>query len=93
LLKVIQVTQQIARCGVSEIAVLRQTLPHHIIMRRRQLRIETARDRRFLVNDLEHHSGGIARERFLPGEHRENDDPQREDVRAAINFASLDLFR
>ena len=31
-------------------------------MRRCQLRIETARNRRFFVNDFEHHCGGIADE-------------------------------
>jgi hypothetical protein len=91
-LKVVQVTQQFMRGGIPQVAVLRQALLDHIIVRRRQPRIETARVHRFFVNDPEHHGGGIASERFLPRKHRENDNAQREDIGAAVNFASLHLF-
>jgi hypothetical protein len=57
------------------------------------MRIETAHRRRFFVNDLEHYGSGIAGKGFLPGEHRENDNAQREDVGAGVNIASLHLLR
>jgi hypothetical protein len=61
-------------------------------VRRRQLRIETARHRRFFVYNLEHHGGGIPGEGFLPREHREEYNAQREDVSAGVNFTSPHLF-
>jgi hypothetical protein len=60
---------------------------------RRKLRIKAACRRRFFVNDLEHHDGGIAGKGFLPSEHRVNQDAQRKDIRAGVNFASRHLFR
>jgi hypothetical protein len=93
MLKVVQVTQQFVRRGVPQIAVLCQALLNHIIVRGRQPGIETARGHRFFVNDPEHHGGSIASERFLPREHAEKYNAQREDIGAAVNIASFHLFR
>jgi hypothetical protein len=54
--------------------------------------IETAGCRRFLVNNLEHHRGRIAGKGFPPRQHGENNNAQREDVRAGVKFAALHLF-
>jgi hypothetical protein len=54
--------------------------------------IEAAGRRRFFVNDLEHHRSRIAGEGFPPRQHGENNNAQREDVRAGVKFAALHLF-
>ena len=93
MLKIVQIIQQLARRGVSLVAIFCQALLNQIIMRGSQLGIDAAGRCRFFINNLEHHRGGVAGKGLLPRENRENHDAQGEDVCPRINLSSTHLFR
>ena len=92
-LEALQINPEVGGILVAQLGIFLQGLVENFFQARRQLRIDFDGSDGLTVKDgVKHCRGGGSRERLPTGRHLVEDDPQREQVGAAVQLLAHGLF-